>query len=284
MQLNGRLGNQLFLWAYAHELASVFEDSVQPFIDQFHFSKDEQTIFNDKALLCERVLPLIKSDFSGFLLKVLDKLESQRNPLAQLFETRLGFSRQRDAFILQQLEKKPTLVTGYFINAEMVSSNSNHLLSHLSRKFEEIHLQKTKFSELIDLDYEAIHIRRGDYKTLINTFGLLDLDWYQQNLSRKNPLVIATDDLAGSREIIKKLRPDFLLDPEEVSPWQTLKILSSSKRLIMANSTFSWWAGYIASEKDNEVIFPKPFYKSEPWKNEVLEFPKSITKLSSFEV
>jgi hypothetical protein len=105
----------------------------------------------------------------------------------------------------------------------------------------------------------------------------------QLDLDGKKPLVIATDDLEGSAEIIKSLNPDFVLDPKYVSPWQTLKILSTAKCLVLANSTFSWWAGYISAEKGNSVVFPKPFYKSEPWRNDVLEFSGINPEIASFE-
>ena len=283
MQLNGRLGNQLFLWAYAHELAKKFDVQVQPFRDRFHFSSGDSTIFSEGTLLCENVLPLADSDCLGFILKVLDKIDSRDRVLAKHVEQVLNFERQRDAYELTNIKRRPTLVTGYFINAKMVTENSSHLMKHIKMKFDQLSDEKSHCPELYGLEYDAVHIRRGDYKSLSETFGLLDLSWYQRNLDRKKPLVIATDDLEGSAEIIKSLNPDFVLDPRYVSPWQTLKILSTAKRLVLANSTFSWWAGYIGAENGNRVIFPRPFYKSEPWRNEVLEFSGINPEIASFE-
>jgi hypothetical protein len=283
MQLNGRLGNQLFLWAYAHELAKKFNVPVQPFRDRFHFSRGISTIFSEGTLLCENVLPLADSDSLGFILKVLDKIDSHDRVLAKKLEQVLNFERQRDAYELASIKKKPTVVTGYFINAKMVTDNSSHLMKHVEMKFDQLSDEKTYYPELHGLEYDAIHIRRGDYKSLSDTFGLLDLNWYMRNLDGKKPLVIATDDLEGSAEIIKSLNPDFVLDPKYVSPWQTLKILSTAKCLVLANSTFSWWAGYIGAEKGNSVVFPRPFYKSEPWRNDVLEFSGINPEIASFE-
>jgi hypothetical protein len=283
MQLNGRLGNQLFLWAYAHELWDVYNVPVRPFSDKFHFPIGNPTVFDDAAMLCPGVLPQTRSDFSGFVLKSLDKIASQNSSTAATIENLLKIQRQKDAYELPELKSKPNMVTGYYINASMVSRNSAHLLEHLKHKFTELPKLNDEYRDLLTMEYEAIHIRRGDYTKLSNTFGLLDSSWYERNLRRKKPLVVATDDLPGSSEVIKALSPEYILDPSKVSPWQTMSILGSARRLIMANSTFSWWAGYIGSHNGAEVVFPSPFYKSEPWRNRVLEFESCLPANSSFE-
>lgn len=256
---------------------------IQPFSDKFHFPIGNSTVFDETAMLCEGVLSQTRSDFSGLILKSLDKIESRPNSCATKIENLLKIQRQKDAYNLPELNSRPNIVTGYFINASMVFRHSEHLLAHLKQKFSELPRLDDKYCDLSKMDYDAIHIRRGDYAKLSNTFGLLDSSWYERNLTRKIPLVVATDDLLGSSEIINALRPEYILDPSKVSPWQTMSILGSARRLVMANSTFSWWAGYFGSQNGAEVIFPRPFYKSEPWRNKVLEFEGCISVDSSFE-
>lgn len=283
MQLNGRLGNQLFLWAYAHELWDVYNVPIRPFSDKFHFPIGNSTVFDDASMLCQGVLPRSRSDFSGLILKSLDKLAAHKGSIATTIENLIKIQRQKDAYEMPELKFKPNIVTGYYINASMVSRNAEHLLEHLKHKFTELPKLDEQYRDLLTMKYEAIHIRRGDYTKLSKTFGLLDLNWYERNIGRKYPLVVATDDLSGSSEVIKALSPEYILDPSRVSPWQTMSILGSAQRLIMANSTFSWWAGYIGSHNGAEVVFPSPFYKSEPWRNKVLEFESCIPANSSFE-
>lgn len=282
MHVSGRLGNQLFEWSFAHELANRFQSEIQPVIDSRHFSLHQESIFTDLELLCDSIRIQENSEIAGLTFSILDKISALKLLKTKSAEVYLGISRQSDAYILQEITRRPRLVSGFYINSSHVSSNSSHLYQHLRSKFESLRLSEKIQQNIGSEPFQAIHIRRGDFITMKETFGLLNLDWYANNIRRDLPLVVATDDLEGSREIIDALKPAHVLDPETYSPWETLGILASARRLVMANSTFSWWAGFCSVQAGNLAIFPKPFYRSEPWKNELLYFPGFSEARSSF--
>lgn len=282
MHVSGRLGNQLFEWSFAHELARSFQAEIHPVVDSRHFSLNQESIFTDDVLLCDSIRTQRKSEIAGLTFSILDKIATLESFKTKSAEEFFGISRQSDAYIVQEISKRPRLVSGFYINSSHVISNSSHLYQHLRSKFDSLELSEKIQRKFGAEPFQAIHIRRGDFIAMKETFGLLNLDWYEKNILRDLPLIVATDDIEGSREIIDALMPAYVLDPEAYSAWETLGILASAQRLVMANSTFSWWAGFCSVQTGNVAIFPKPFYRSEPWKNDLLLFPGFIESRSSF--
>jgi len=283
LQVSGRLGNQLFEWSYAHFLAKKFGVKVQPVIDSRHFKENEASIFKDPSLLCSAVQPQINRESIGIVLAILDKLNTLYPGTSNSFERSLKVSRQQDAYILDDHPFRPRLVTGFFIDSSHVAENADHLFMHLANKFRAENIESKVNTLIGKQSFQAVHIRRGDFIPLKDTFGLLDSSWYSSNLAKDLPLILATDDVKGSSELIKNLKPEFILNPKEWNEWETLGILAQAERLIIANSTFSWWAGFCAVQNGKVCIVPKPFYLSEPWKDSHLQFEGFTYRDSSFE-
>jgi hypothetical protein len=284
LQVSGRLGNQLFQWSYAHYLSYKFGVPVQPVIDSKHFEEKQPSIFTDSIFSCIHVLPQKRNESIGNMLVFLDKMNSLLPSMSGPLERRLRISRQKDAYILNDQPFHPRLVTGFFIDSSHVADNAPHLMHHLNKKFEKERVESKIHSISNGQSFQAVHIRRGDFIPLKETFGLLDSSWYLSNLDPALPLVLATDDIEGSSELIKELKPKIILNPGDWTEWETLGILSRAKRLITANSTFSWWAGFCSVQNGNTCIVPKPFYKSEPWKDSHLVLKGFLQRKSIFEV
>lgn len=283
IQVSGRLGNQLFQWAFAHELAEYFNESVTPVVDPIHFPIGQNSIYVGGLSKCCHIGDQISSRNLGYILKFFDKLKNINQKIAIKVWNLAGFYRESDAYtvpILEKLTKKPRFLTGFYISELYVLKHRSHLHEMLTEKF-------TKESELIsskiDLPdaFQAVHVRRGDFSSLKDSFGLLSRDWYLQNLDQNLPIVLATDDLLGARDVISAISPQFILDPANFSPWETLGILSKAKQIVLSNSTFGWWSGFCAAENGGTVIYPHPFYKSSKDDQLSLSLP-NVRKCQSF--
>jgi hypothetical protein len=83
-------------------------------------------------------------------------------------------------------------------------------------------------------------------------------------LEKKSNLlrIVVTDDLVGARKTLCNLDIDLWFGPQDLNAVQALTLMSRANRLVTANSTLSWWAGFLAVQDGNTVEIPDPFFKS----------------------
>jgi hypothetical protein len=118
-----------------------------------------------------------------------------------------------------------------------------------------------------------IHIRLGDYKKFPSIYGILDQSYYVKAItllrskSCSGPLWLMSDEPLLAIEMFKnKVRFDEVISPStQVNPAQFLAGISFSKNFILANSTYSWWAAWLASQRTSEtnVVMPSRFQADE---------------------
>jgi hypothetical protein len=72
-----------------------------------------------------------------------------------------------------------------------------------------------------------------------------------------------SDDTEGAQVFLKDIvNCDRIVNsPEDVPTGETLKLMSSFRGIVVANSTFSWWAAYIGhiNGRTLEVVLPNRF-------------------------
>lgn len=101
----------------------------------------------------------------------------------------------------------------------------------------------------------ALHIRRGDYLKVKDFHYILPIDYY------KNAL-----DLVGSYEKLLVFMRDAEIPKEFNFPnmeiintgkdYLDFSIMANCETIIMANSTFSWWASWLNSNENKKIIMP----------------------------
>jgi hypothetical protein len=114
-----------------------------------------------------------------------------------------------------------------------------------------------------------LHVRRGDY--VGNPHHFINLSNYYNKclaaispeLNSGTPLFVFSDDIPYCREMFKNININitFIEDNEINSLW----IMSlCGKGGICANSTFSWWGGWLNENSDKKVFFPSRFFPYKP--------------------
>lgn len=105
------------------------------------------------------------------------------------------------------------------------------------------------------LPYIGVHVRRGDY---VNNSFYVDLsktDYYEQAMAifpGKNFIVI-TDDPIFCKE---KFKGDNIQVMEGGTELEDFNMLASCASIIMANSSFSWWAAYLCLNPSKTIVAP----------------------------
>ena len=115
--------------------------------------------------------------------------------------------------------------------------------------------------------YTSIHVRRGDYVSAPNAaafHGALNLHYYHAaiKLVGHTPFYsLYSDDGEWCQENIEPLIPEwsYAVGKYRGTEIATIWDMAASGGIIMANSTFSWWAAFLCSH--NNVIYPDPWFR-----------------------
>jgi hypothetical protein len=256
--LAGRLGNQLFEWAFAHRALQHDASYIQFTIDRFHHPRGLAE-YELERLECEHLLAPEVANRFGLILAVLDKLGEKARPLVQFLSPKL--IREIDQqFSSIEISEKTSYISGFYIEKEYVEDVKEVVTTEICNTLSKIFLKR--WSEELPKDYEVLHIRKGDFSLHKETYGILSDEHYCDIQKSDLPLIVITELAAESRELIDLLNPYMVYDSSNSSAWDALAIMSHAKILHLSNSTLSWWAGVAGKGFGNKVTIPTPFYKT----------------------
>lgn len=258
---SGGMGNQIFQFAF-----SVFLREELKLKSEFlnlkvvrrdpHANFDLIPFVDDKSFLSGS-----KSNYIKYISYAIDPWHSFRihRVWGQRFDFR--FDHTVSPSSLPKFSSKSHVV-GYFQNYEFVSKVRGIVLQILTKV-----AQKPINSVFDNSDYEAIHIRGGDFlkPNNRNVIGSLSPDYYNSLLPKKSnlPRVVITDDLNHAQIILKEVNVDMYIDSSNYNFRESLFILGNARRIYTSNSTYSWLGGFLGSETiQAEVVQPLPFFKS----------------------
>ena len=261
-QITGGLGNQLFtyarlaLHARENQLDLKIDGSITervlggpPDLFDFQLASEERVRLSDYAALMVQIERILWK--SGKIRKITkrhqDGLLGNQNSLSK---TKNGW-RVRGFF-------QDFTVAEEFL--EKFGRDPFTLIQE-SRELKHRTLEVSKSKSL------AIHIRRGDYLHHKNSFGVLDDNYYlsalekMRNSTELEKIYIFSDSPESVIDFQKRLNLESeIIAPTDLKPSETLVLMSRCAAIITSNSTFSFWAGILASH--NNVIYPDPWFKS----------------------
>ena len=252
--LEGELGNQLFIWATGYKASKLRNCSLRI------------VIYANPWRL------------SGYKIPHVDLIK--RFPLYMKFYKRAPLSwkyRQKIEDTFRPLPDKSLLKAkvflGYFQSWKNFESERQDIRNLLKLQVESPNLIKLKKLLLVD-PFLAVHIRRGrSGLSILNKdfHGVLPLEYYQnaikvmKNYKIIKKVVFFTDNKSEAELIIKQLgfEDSLVLGEEDLaSQSETLELMTYADCIIGANSSFSWWAAYLAKNEDSIKIFPRPWCRS----------------------
>lgn len=131
-------------------------------------------------------------------------------------------------------------------------------------------IEQSSTAKKIEQDIEshpnsvAIHIRRGDYRTI---GCCIDSSYYDKAISRmiselddNLSFYIFSDDINFANDFIKKYNNLNMKVVKNITDNQTIDdffIMSKCQNFIIANSSFSWWAAWLSRYNKKIVICPE---------------------------
>jgi hypothetical protein len=115
----------------------------------------------------------------------------------------------------------------------------------------------------------GLHVRRGDFVSLDNaaqTHGLCSIDYYRRAIGlvrERCPechFLVFSDDAQWARAELPLDSSAVFVTGNDAAPEQDLALMSACRHHIIANSSFSWWAGWLGYSAEQIVIAPAPWY------------------------
>lgn len=265
VELAGGLGNQLFMYGTALQLARNLRCPL--YLDTTWFKGDVNRSFALSAF-----------DHDGILTASSRLLRKNSINLHKLFSPAAGYSRKL------HIEKSPrydssinnlsvgTRLRGYFQSWKYFSSIESTLREQVSNLRNPSSWYESTLQQLqVSGDWLAIHFRRGDYlsENALAYHGILGLDYYNEAIARvdsingKLPIMVFTDDLDEAHEFFKDSARCVTIvhPPPDSHDLESMLLMAQSSAIITANSSFSWWASWLGRQRERAVVVPKSWNK-----------------------
>jgi hypothetical protein len=269
----GGLGNQLFMWNYAHELNVKHGMKVA-----IVFSKktviDREIFLKDIANYCSHNISIKHSSSFFWLLRNIDRASGKLPRIASFILKQFNVvTLQSPEEVLNTLDFTTLTVRGYFQNSNSVIENYRLYETELESWLIDSVSSSTKEMVSMFYNYNAVHIRRGDFQISKSTTGILSFEYFKQLTNPSLRTIVLTDDLLAIPKIKDSFPAALVLSPKEVPPPDAMYIMINSNYLITSNSTFSWWAAVIGAGKIENISMPKPWNLVQSNSTSYLELP-----------
>ena len=142
-------------------------------------------------------------------------------------------------------------------------------------------------AQMTGIDAVSLHIRRGDYVTNPQTnaaHGTCSIDYYQQCAAlvaakvRQPHFFLFSDDPQWVAANLVLDHPMTLVSDPSLSEYDDLRLMSSCRHHIIANSSFSWWGAWLNPSPDKIVLAPARWGSDSRWNDRDLIPPGWIRR------
>lgn len=266
IKLDGRMGNQMFQWAFAR--AYEEKNGIMPCIDDseetlklnhFHMSNNIEVV--QKPLLnklLRKTIPFRK--LRNKLTRINYSLPTEQEEYFNKFSPSLLSYKQNCYFKgFFQTEK-------YFYNVRSKLLEDFTIKKNLSKQ-NQLMLEKIK-----SVNSVSVHFRRGDYtkSRVAKIFGFCSDNYYKKAIdiiakNTKEPLTlfVFSDDINWVKNNIKFDYDTVFVDINSGKKGVfDLELMKNCKHNVIANSSFSWWGAWLNENPNKIVAAPTPWMEN----------------------
>ena len=273
VKLIGGLGNQMFQYAVGRHLAmknkcmlkldtSGFKDYKLRNYDLGHFNIQENIATSED-------LSRVTFPSDKWICKIGKHLRTKYTDIPQI----QYINEQTYNFTLEILTLGDnTYLDGYWQSEKYFSDITGVIRDEFIVKNKPDPINESYLGEIRDCESISVHVRRGDYvsnPTTARVHGFLGSKYYYDAINAilervDNPhFFIFSDDPEWAEKNIKPDAPITCVKHNGAKNYEDLRLMSTCKYHIIANSSFSWWGAWLSSNKDRFVIAPRRWFKSD---------------------
>lgn len=290
IKIMGGLGNQLFIYAFARSLQEEYGGLVKLVSNNNSISlssfnvvpfelevKTNYKIMNNMDLLQKyyyfKYKLACKLNFNN---KLYDfKTNYEKKNQEKFNDHNLVFCTfEHNNFYIKNKEK--VYIEGFFATEKHFKKIKDKIKNELKPIQPVLPKNRGIYEQICNTNSVCLHIRRGDY--LKNDMFRVCGEKYYNNCileikkQLSNPIFyLFSNDKEYLREYYGNRGLEYIIVEDDGDPdYETLRLMSTCKHFIIANSTFSWWAQYLSNNEDKIVLAP------ERWYAEGYEYPCDI--------
>lgn len=276
VKMMGGLGNQMFQYSIFRILKEKGYETYLDlnWFDQYKsrdwvrpFKINEAFCLNEKGIQ-SKLLKKLKL-WDSLIIRFIRKFIPIQNKIYKRKNTKVSFYTDFGPFRLSNLIddldfSRGAYLNGYWANAENYIQHTEFLKSIYVFDIPKNVVIEKLVNDIQNSNSISVHWRRGDF----NPEDYLSEDYYLKALKKVNELInidkvyIFSDSVNEVKQIVSDWEFNFeLIFFKDILPGEEdyleMYLMTKTKANIIANSTFSWWAAFLNTRKDNLIIYPK---------------------------
>lgn len=283
----GRLGNQMFQYAYCRAIKDAvggslafsfdkvyqqkeadnnsdgFEDSLR------YFNVDEYEVFEGDAhdKYCNPIQLFLYRSIQ-YVRRHVFKKKSQSSLLGitglyYYNDKNNNFYNDIKLIKKKSLFRKLIICYDFLEVPQLIDCIRPILIKEFTPKLPPLSYNQDLYGIINSTNSVCVSIRRGDYlnSKYSNTFYICDETYIKKAIEKaqqliSNPVFIFfSDDIEWVKSHIKLSFPSYYESGQDPI-WEKMRLMYSCKHFIISNSTFSWWAQYLSRNTSKIVISP----------------------------
>lgn len=288
--ISGGLGNQMFQYAFSTKLKKI-TDEIKYDITIYDYQKMHSGFALDKIfdVNCERAT---KNEIKSLAFYETNKMSKIPRKLFGLKKTQIVeegfFNSKLVGYKLIEIADD-RYYQGYwqsykYFDESIIQKNFIFVKSLSGKNYD-----LKKHIEMEPEKYCCIHIRRGDYLTSgYKLFRDISTTKYYANaidavisIDSSIKFLVFSDDINWVRNNIQIPNAQYIYWNNGINSYIDMQLMSLCKYIIIANSTFSWWAAYLNPRKIDKYIFTPDEWFNGISVNDIELLPKKWLKIDS---
>jgi hypothetical protein len=282
LRLDGRIGNQLFMYAFAKNISKqrgnelIVIDDKEAIKRNYHNSLMDYNLDNVQYVHDHKMLyhsGLLKQNLIFFLYRVIRKKMSfnKRYELEkkwQSFFNRNGLILCENGYLNYEVPTtKNVFLNGYFQSNKYFKDVRNEIIKTFSVDEETMkscyqNIEKLKNRNAVCVSIKVQHnVGNSMYDVCNDGYWKKAIDYICENV--ENPLFFICSDNVEyvKNNLIDCTKYDAIYQDSNVPVNISLSIMAQCKHFVIGNTTFGWWAQYLCEYDKKIVVAPSKWMK-----------------------
>ena len=269
----GGLGNQMFQYAFGRRLASYRQVPLKLDVSKFQtytrqrYGLHHLNIAADIASEAE-IRMLRGRARRGVFLRLASLAQKVRSHNKKTYFVERSFGFDPNVFLLSG----NVYLEGHWQSERYFKEIEDPLREEFAVRTKPEGANALLLEKIMRTSAVSLHIRRGDYVSDSKTrsvHGTLQIDYYQNairlladQVEDPHLFVFSDDPEWASDNLNSEFPTEFVAHNNASKNYEDLRLMSSCKHHIIANSTFSWWAAWLCTSADKIVFAPRRWFEA----------------------